>query len=418
MSILFYLLAFLFSGGQLGRISFFGQQVNVYAFEIIIAVLVVLFYRRYKLQPILIIIRKLRSLPIFFGLLVLTFVANWAGFTFFENAVSFFYIVRLFMYFVWFTYFTYYLRHEKNAGKIAGKSFLVFCVLTVITSVLQYFFYPDLRNLYYLGWDPHLSRMFGLFFDTSVAGAIYALLLSILFVEEKSFGRYTRLTLVCPAKRGQSSLEGYILEQIHLRVVYRRGRWLLLGFFFVFSALSFSRSLYLSLFLVGSIELLARHKIRQLLFLLLIFAALIAIIPKPFGEGVNLARTVTVSSRLTDYKNGLLLWQARPLFGYGYNRIRYLKEKIGVLAPESEDMTHAGASFHSTFLIVLVTTGVAGLAAFLLLLLELARLHKNVATVTLLLGLLSLSDNIILHPFVLLLFLGYAGTYAVNLFEK
>ena len=32
---------------------------------------------------------------------------------------------------------------------------------------------------------------------------------------------YTRLMLVCPENRNQSSLDGYILEQTHLRVVYR-----------------------------------------------------------------------------------------------------------------------------------------------------------------------------------------------------
>jgi len=132
--------------------------------------------------------------------------------------------------------------------------------------------------------------------------------------------------------------------------------------------------------------------------------------PTPFGEGVNLLRTSTIESRIEDYDQGLKLWQKNPVLGVGYNRIRYFKPVIGeeLRDPTSPRLrgasaSHAGASFHSSYLVVLVTAGVVGFGAFSYWLWTIAKLSSFAMIAAIFLGVYSLVDNILLHPFILFL---------------
>jgi O-antigen ligase len=125
-----------------------------------------------------------------------------------------------------------------------------------------------------------------------------------------------------------------------------------------------------------------------------IFLFGILIIPKPFGEGVNLKRVFTVESRFIDYSKAIELWKKKPIFGYGYNHIRSLKQEM---------VSHAGASFHSSYLIMLVSGGIIGLFLFLAILYKISTVNSFSHYAVLFLGILSLSDNILLHPFVIFL---------------
>ena len=83
---------------------------------------------------------------------------------------------------------------------------------------------------------------------------------------------------------------------------------------------------------------------------------------------------------------------------------------MGLLSDVDFDVTHSGASFHSSFLVMLVTGGMVGLAFFLVLLVKLSREVPNGGIYLGFLGLLSFFDNILLHPFILfLLFLMFSG---------
>jgi hypothetical protein len=78
---------------------------------------------------------------------------------------------------------------------------------------------------------------------------------------------------------------------------------------------------------------------------------------------------------------------------------------MGLLKASEADLNHAGSSFHSSFVIILVCGGVLGLITFVLALGNIYLTHKNLLPYLMLLLLLSLSDNIILHPFILFLFI-------------
>ncbi len=345
MTILFYFTAFLFSLGQLGRISFFNQQINLYLYEITLTLSLLILFFKYRLEPIRQAWKKFKPIFLFLGILLASLLISCSKYNLFENFVASLYFFRLVLYF---SYFFYLKRHSLNIR----KGIFLIAILTIISTLIQYFLYPDLRNLFYLGWDPHLYRTFGVFFDTSISAAIFG----IFFL---------------------------ISNQPLIKIIY-----------LILVALSFSRSIYLGLFLT-LIYLFARQKqFKKLILFLLFFIFLILVIPKPSGEGVNLKRIYSINSRVEDYRQGIELWKKKPIFGYGYNRIRYIKKS---------DSLHSGAGFNSSFLTILVSSGIIGLFSIVWVLWSLRKLNKIAPILLIFLSTVSLFDNVLLHPFILFL---------------
>jgi O-antigen ligase len=214
-----------------------------------------------------------------------------------------------------------------------------------------------------LGWDEHLYRMFGQFLDTSIAGGIYG----ILFIAVLQLQKTGKIKII----------------------------FLLLTFSAVL--LTFSRLTFISLIITCLVYFIKNKQLKYLIVFLLAFGLGIMLLPKPVGEGVNLLRTVTLESRARDYEKAFGYWLKSPLFGYGYNRIRYLQ-------PQTESNLHSGASFSSSYLIVLVSTGILGLLLFLKLLFDMSRINLFAYYGIIFLSLISLGDNIILHPLVIFIY--------------
>ena len=375
MKFLFYLSFSLLSLGQLTRISFFGQQINIYLYEILAIFILLNFLLKYGLGPLSEYFKKFKFVYFLFLYLPFSFLLLFGDFKALENFISLLYYLRLVLYFLYFFYLTYHLKKQLDFKNVLLRSLNIFIFLTIISSLAQYFWYPELRNLLYAGWDPHLYRLFGTFLDTSVAGAVYGIILLTLFLKGSEF---------------------------------IKTKWLFIGLlviYFLFTVFTYSRSLYLTLFLLGLLYAATKKRLREFIIFAVIFLILLIVAPKPFGEGVNLMRTFSIESRLDDYKTAINIWQKRPFFGYGYNRIRYVKRQMNISDEVGSDITHSGASFHSSFLVILVSGGIIGLILFIGVLYQLYNLSEMSKYLLLFLGLLSLTDNIFLHPFILFLFL-------------
>src|SRR3989338_10052214 len=91
------------------------------------------------------------------------------------------------------TSFAYSLRYAAYASIIFAFQFLdqkfkksinlkLIVAGTIFTFLgfIQYFYYPNLRNLYYLGWDEHLYRLFSTLLDPNFAGAFLVLFILLL----------------------------------------------------------------------------------------------------------------------------------------------------------------------------------------------------------------------------------------------
>lgn len=356
----------LFSLGQLGRISFFNQQINIYLYEIgVVLVLIVMFFK-YKFRPFRSNLNLSKTLYMLIGILLVGFFVNIFYFNSVQNLIAGLYFIRLLMYLL---LIFYLLHYQPNISQFI----VIFTIITIVIGVTQYFLYPDLRNLYYDGWDPHLYRVFGQFFDTSIAGAIYG------------------------------SLFFYLIQKNDKK--YKILRLILLTILLVFIVLTFSRSLYIAFIITTVLYFFQNHLRKFALGIIILFIIFVVIAPKPSGEGVNLIRVFTINSRMSDYKTAFELWKKQPIFGYGYNHIRDIKNTNQTFN------NHAGSSFHSSFFNILITGGVVGLLAYLFFLYQLFWMRTNGKYLGVFLITMSCFDNVLLHPFILFL-------VAILLFDK
>lgn len=387
--ILFSTLIFLFSLGHLGRISFLRQEVNVYLYEVILVILTLILFLRYKLRPFETGKRLYKSVLLFAGYLFLSYLISTPNFSMQSNVIGLLYLLRLSGYLLFFIYLLYFI-HRKSTDKKFG-SFLNFLTvaffgLTVGTSIGQYALYPDIRNLLYAGWDPHLSRMVGVFLEPSVSGAIYGLLFFYFIMQSKYLYPFKILAIT--------------VLFILILLTYSRGTYL--GFistlFFIF------------------IRYLKIKRVNIIYFFLLFVIGLFTVSQLP-GEGAHLTRTSTIASRVANYQEAIRIWSKNPIFGVGYNHIRYVRD-IKPAAEAVEDVSHAEASFHSSFLIVLVSGGIIGLLLFIYMLYELSLISRYSLYAVLFLSLSSLTDNVFLHPFVLFFFIFMITLFVSHLSDR
>jgi O-antigen ligase len=187
---------------------------------------------------------------------------------------------------------------------IAMISFAVF----VILALAQYLLSPDMRDFYHLGFDDHYYRLVGSLLDPNFTG----LLISVIAVIYAHFGV--------------------------------GGWWLLI----LPLSLSFSRASYLS-FVAGIVYLYHQHSRKLVIAIISILLLGIVISPKPFGEGVNLLRTFSITSRLESQITGLRLFADKPIFGWGYQTLVTSSPAINI---------------DNSFIIILSTTGLLGFFFF------------------------------------------------------
>lgn len=365
---MYIFLFILFSLGSLARISFANQEINIYLYELVyFGYLGWLFYK-YRLKPF----HQFHNiwLDAFLVSLVVGFILHAFDFSLYQNLVGLMYLGRIALYFLGIPYLLYDNMKTKNPQ--LSRGFLIYVILTAIVSNLVYILYPNLRNLSYLGWDPHASRMMGLMFDVSFAAALYGL---------------TLITLLYGPRLVKNET-----VRVGLIVAYT-----LMGVF------TFARGFYIAILATVVYQLFVKSKRAvYALYLILAVVAVLVFIPKPFGEGGNLLRTSTIGSRMENYAEGLIIWRRNPLFGVGYNRLRYVAPaKQSISDPQTAN--HAGASFHSSYLTILATAGIVGLALFLLYLYSLGSISQVARLYVLFLGIYSLFDNTLLHPTVLFL---------------
>ena len=275
--------------------------------------------------------RLTKPLLIFAGTLLVSLIVNVNRLSFIELSTSSLYLVR------WVFYAALYfvildLASIKNSIKnwmLLGGSIIVFA------GFLQYFLYPDLRNLFYLGWDEHLYRMFSSFLDPNFAGAFFVLF--FLFLLEKILVKK----------------ESIALKLIALAT-------------FAAIVLTFSRSAYITLIIGIIVFLILKRKavlglIITAVFVLSIYASSILVLK---SEGTNLLRTASSEARIDSINKALSIIKDYPIFGVGFNSYRYTQKDYGFI-DESKMIIHSASGTDNSFLFILATSGIVGFVAFL-----------------------------------------------------
>ncbi len=251
--------------------------------------------------------------------------------------------------------------------------FLLVAVGSVVIGLgyIQYFFYPSLKKLFYLGWDEHMYRMFSIFLDPNFAGAFFVLFFLFLFnLFFKKKNKFIGLLIL-----------------------------LTLGAIF----LTFSRSALIMLIVSSSLLFISMNK-KILIGLLLGIILLVLIISSKYFnvENINLFRVVSTEARLETARNAIKIIQDHSIFGVGFNAYRYAQNRYGFRS-EANAISHADASSDNSFLFVMATTGIIGFILYLFLWLRLLKVASILAIASVV-GVFvdSMFINSLFYPFIML----------------
>lgn len=327
--------------GQLTRLPLAPPTIHIYVHDLMVVcigiVWLVLFIKgkKRRIPPLA------RPISYFTAAILLSLAINLFHLTLAQQLIAMLYGLR------WIGYSAVYCAVYLAGTDDNRFSHRVLTLLSIsgaiiaLLGLMQYMLYPNLRNLMYLGWDPHQYRLFGTYLDAGFTGIMLVLTLILLTTKSRF-----------PFQRMATAVVYAALILTYARSAYATA----------FAALAVYSSFFKSfkIILIGTIVLLAS----------------ILILPRPAGEGVRLERTATIVSRMNSYQQALSIIKDHPLFGVGFNAYRFAGEEKGYLA-ESNYYNNAGAGTDSSLLFVLATSGVIGFTAYINLIYAMMRTNRN-----------------------------------------
>lgn len=362
-TLIFTLFWLVFSLGQLQRIQLQGDFA-FYLHDIIITFFVVGFLWQNKNN---IFNLKKTSWPKYqleLGFLALVIVGMFIGWG--EERItpkSWLYLLRL----VDYSLFVYALQKVKLAYK-PYLGLIISGTLIGFWGLWQYLVIPDVRFLNIFGWDNHYYRLISTIFDPAFTGMILVL----------TVGLWQRL--------------------INHQPTYHQIGWLIQTILILAIAATFSRASYLALSLLTVHQWLTTNQKIKWSFLGIFFLLTVILLPKPGGEGINLARTSTLEARSENIQENLIMLQGSQwLWGRGlFNN-----------DAQKTSYTSNHAQLPDNLLILVINgTGLIGLTLFSLLTFKWLKIfykQDNLWSILLITVLThSMFNNTLLQPFVFL----------------
>lgn len=267
-----------------------------------------------------------------------------------ELITPFMYTVRLL------TYLCLYgvLKKSQLTLGLSNKYIYLSGAITLLLGLGQYFILPDMRYAKHLGWDDHLNRLTLHHYDPT----------------------YTGIMLSIPA----------------LYMLITSSKFLLILFpYFLGILITYSRSVWLSL--IVTFLVVAKNKLIKWVGVILFFVSVL-LLPIRFGEGNNLLRTYSISSRLTSDISYIRSLNYNLISGVGLNTLS-LKSKSNSIYSN-----HATGP-NNSYLYILATTGIIGLLGLLTTIIEITR-YSKIKPIWIFVLIASLFNNVLFYPFVIL----------------
>ena len=222
-------------------------------------------------------------------------------------------------------------------SKFLSKALYLSGGTLVLIGFIQYFFYNNLRNLFYLGWDDHLYRLFSSFLDPNFAGVFYVLFFF------------------------------YLLSKI-IKSDYKNSYKELIFSFFTLVAiyLTYSRTALIALITTVVAIGIVSKKYKLLFVSIIVFLILIVSFSDLSVEGLNPFRTASSSERITSLGEAGHIIVKNPILGVGFNAYRYAQLRYGTRNSIGIAKSNADAGTDNSLIFVLATSGLAGLGCFVL----------------------------------------------------
>ncbi len=348
LKIIFSLLILSFPIAGIGRFQF--SNGVTFSINDVFLIILVTFWIAYHLLNKKKVVKNSLTKPIaiFIGISLTSLILNIQHLSLENFLVSFLYLLRWTMYALIFFIIKDFDKKFKN---IIPYLLLFSGSLIVFLGYIQYFFYPSLKNLSYLGWDEHLYRMFSTFLDPNFAGAFFVLF--FIFI----------LGLISQYLKNNQISHAMALSLLNLFVL-------------IAVYLTYSRSAFIMLIISLSVFLFLIKKWKLIIFTLAGLLLIVFIVPKSFQtEGTNLLRTFSSGQRIESSQVAVKIFESSPIYGVGFNAYRYAQNKYG-LNDKIWQITHSGAGTDNSFLFVLATTGIIGLVSYLYLIFSIFALAK------------------------------------------
>ena len=315
-----------------------------------------------------------KPILIFFLVGAISLIINFHKFSAQELLISSLYLAR------WIFYTSFYfalLSFNKNFKVKLLKLMTFSGTIILFLGFIQYFWYPNLRNLYYIGWDEHLYRLFSTFLDPNFAGAFFVMFAVFVFPKISESFKKNNLLGAVPI----ILIEAFAFAAVFL--TYSRSAIIML------IAIVLSFSLFRLIFF--------KEKTKLIFGFIILSAVLISIFifvsPKSFKtENTNLLRTTSTVARLDSAKKALTIIKNNYIFGVGFNTYRFTQLKYGFITPKNKE-ANSGAGTDNSFLFILATTGIVGFVSYIFLIFKMFKL-----------GLINIRKNIFAQIFLVTLF--------------
>ena len=350
MNTLFNLLIFSLPLGVIFRIAPF-QGVAVYLYDLVTGIILFYFIFLITIRKKKIPSKKLFTVITIFLLIgFVSLIINSKYLSAQDFLISFAYLLRYASY-ASIIFAMQFLSTEFRSS--VSKKLIIAGYIFVTLGFIQYFFYPNLRNLYYLGWDEHLYRFFSTFLDPNFAGTFLVLILILL--SETIIG--VRNEILKPFK---GSLGWRVQNDKRIFVAFIMWTVTLVAIF-----LTYSRSALVMLLVVTSTFLIIHKFYRVVLVALSVFIISFFIFPNPNIQGLNPLRPASLEARIESAQDAVKIISKNPILGVGFNAYRYARMRYGLGGEEDVLESHSGAGTDNGFLFVLATTGIVGIIVFL-----------------------------------------------------
>ncbi|OGH35344.1 MAG: hypothetical protein A2958_03325 [Candidatus Levybacteria bacterium RIFCSPLOWO2_01_FULL_38_13] len=289
-----------------------------------------------------------------------------------QGIVSFAYLLRWVGYASLFTIVSSFDREFKDTI----KSYLIFIGAIIVTAgFIQFTFYQSLRNLFYLGWDEHLYRMFSVFLDPNFAGAFFVLYFLFL------------LDLIFENLKNKKKLLIYSFLSVCT---------------FLAILLTYSRSAFIMLIVGAVMFFILKRRPIYIVILVFLFVVLTFLLPKAYKtEGTNFLRIVSSEARFDSARLAFNIFKDNPVFGVGFNSYKFARQRYG---SKISVTSHADATTDNSYLFILATTGIIGLILYLSIWYKLIKSNKKLSlfipsTVSIFVG--SLFINGLFYSFIM-----------------
>lgn len=343
MNFLIILLLLSIPLGQLTRFNL-SYGVSIYLQDVVSAFMVLALFINYLKGKKVFQAKLQKPIVIFTTAILLSFLLNFRKVEYHQAIVGFLYLIRWVAYSGIYFSTVFYRKENKSLFKnfsirdgllISGIAFSIF-------GILQYFFIPDLRQLKWLGWDDHYFRLVGTLLDPGFTGLLLV---------------FTAILAIGTKLKPQIKLIAFSTSILALFLTY-------------------SRASYLAF--LGSIVVLAtlRKRIMTGLIISLFFIITLFLLPTAQSEGTNLMRIFSISQRITTWNQAIEISKDNPVFGIGFNLLRYEQRKRGFLGDDWLT-SHSASGIQNSYAFVLATSGILGLLAFVWLVISMFKVHKK-----------------------------------------